>query len=351
MKRKPRNYWTKDKCQIESLKYDTINNFKRGNNAAYSASYRNNWINDICSHMTSKQKPTGYWTYERCKEESLKYKTITELQNNCSTAYKIIRENKWNELCLHMVSSQKPKGYWTYERCKEEALKYNNKSLFQKECVQAYYKSLKNNWLGDICSHMKNPQKPKGYWTYERCKEEALKYKNRYDFNRNSMGAYNRAIKSKWLDDICSHMKVQKNNTKRCIYSYEFKDNHVYIGLTYNLEKRHIDRLKSKNDQVTKHINETNLKPVKKQLTDYIDVNDAIKMEGYYVNKYKNDGWNILNKIKTGAIGGKLKWTYEKCKEESLKYKNRTDFFKKSKGAYASSSKNRWLDEFFPNMI
>lgn len=41
-----------------------------------------------------------------------------------------------------------------------------------------------------------------------------------------------------------------------------------------------------------------------------------------FVEKYKKFGWNILNKLKTSAVGGKLvKWTFVKCKEESLKYK------------------------------
>ena len=41
-------------------------------------------------------------------------------------------------------------------------------------------------------------------------------------------------------------------------------------------------------------------------------------------------------------------WTKENCKEESLKYKNRFEFKKVSGGAYHSSRKNGWLDEFFP---
>ena len=352
MIRKPRNYWDIDRCGKESIKYNCVNEFKKHNNAAYSASYRNGWLSEICKHMVSPQKPKGYWTKERCREESLKYRTITELQDNCGTVCKTIRKNKWvDELCSHMVSPQKPKGYWTKERCREVASGYNNRSHFQNNEHSAYDKSFKNKWLDEICSHMISPQKPKGYWTKERCKEVALKYKNRTEFNKKSTGAYNRSVKSGWLDEICSHMKIENNNTKRCIYSYEFGDNHVYVGLTYNLSKRHNNRLKSENDQVTKHMKNTELKPIQKQLTDYIDVNDAIKMEEYYLQKYINDGWIILNKTKTGAIGGGLKWSYIKCREEALKYKNRTEFNKKSKGAYSSALKNKWLDDFFNTKI
>jgi len=42
------------------------------------------------------------------------------------------------------------------------------------------------------------------------------------------------------------------------------------------------------------------------------------------------------------------KWTYELTKKESLKYKNRNQFRNNNMGAYLSSYRNGWLDEFFP---
>jgi hypothetical protein len=193
--------------------------------------------------------------------------------------------------------------------------------------------------------------KPGGYWTYEKCKEKALEYKTRYDFYVNNYGAYNRSHKNGWLDDICSHMIIQNNNTKRCIYCYEFSDNSVYVGLTYDIEKRQKNRDISDFDQVIIHIKKTGLTPIRKQLTDYIEVNEAIKLEKYYVEKYKNEGWNILNKSKTGAIGGPLRWTYEKCKEEALKYKSRSEFKINSPGSYSSSLEHNWIDKICSHMI
>ena len=79
-------------------------------------------------------------------------------------------------------------------------------------------------------------------------------------------------------------------------------------------------------------------------------VKDAIEKEKYYVEKYKNEGWIILNKIKTGGIGGKdIKWNKKLCKDASLKCKNAREFGKKYSGAYKVCVKYNWLDEFFPN--
>lgn len=42
--------------------------------------------------------------------------------------------------------------------------------------------------------------------------------------------------------------------------------------------------------------------PTPKQLTDYIDKDDAAILEGEYLEKYKNNGWKIINISKTGDL-------------------------------------------------
>jgi hypothetical protein len=52
-------------------------------------------------------------------------------------------------------------------------------------------------------------QKPTGYWSFEMCREEALKYNTKYEFKLNSV-AYSAASKKKWINQICSHMKRKR---------------------------------------------------------------------------------------------------------------------------------------------
>ena len=40
------------------------------------------------------------------------------------------------------------------------------------------------------------------------------------------------------------------------------------------------------------------------------------------------------------------KWTYEKCLEESKKYKSRSEFSKNNKTAYNASIRNKWINDF-----
>ena len=50
--------------------------------------------------------------------------------------------------------SRKLAGYWTLERCKEDALKYNSRSEWWKKSKSSYNKSSKEGWLDECCSHM-----------------------------------------------------------------------------------------------------------------------------------------------------------------------------------------------------
>src|SRR5690606_14251331 len=71
-----------------------------------------------------------------------------------------------------------------------------------------------------------------------------------------------------------------------------------------------------------------------------------------WLQQYKDNGWVILNKAKTGGLGGKkLYWTKEMCQEEALKYNTRTQFSKSNSSAYNSSISNGWLDEVCEHMI
>ena len=110
------------------------------------------------------------------------------------------------------------KTIWTKDRCLEEALKFKTKNDFRNNSPSAYNKSLKRKWINDICTHMNEIKKPRDYWTKEECHKESLKYSTRSEFNRESVSAYSKAWEKNWLDDICNHMKYCGNKFKRCIY-------------------------------------------------------------------------------------------------------------------------------------
>ena len=189
----------------------------------------------------------------------------------------------------------------------------------------------------------------------ELCKLEACKYLNRTEFRKLSNKIYNFARKNKWLDEVCNHMLLKGNRFKRCIYAFEFPDNYVYVGLTFNINERISRHLKNSDynkSYVLEHINNTGLRPIIKQLTNYIPVKEASELEEIKKIEYLNNGWKVLNKIKCGGIGGSVKkHTKEKCREEALKYKTKKDFRNKSHSVYTTCVRNNWIEEICSHMI
>jgi len=295
-----------------------------------------------------KKKERNYWTKNICYNEALKYKSRTEFSNNSRGAYGASVRNGWIEyVCGHMISNF---IYWSKEKCYVEALKYNNRTDFYKQSPLAYSASIRHKWIDDVCSHMRYKHFY-NHWNKERCYKEALKYNTRKEFQDNSGSAYNSALRNKWLNDICKHMIVLGNKLKRCIYAAEFENNYVYVGLTFNYSKRINDHMCDKRSQVLKHSSSYNILPKFIQLTDYLDVNLSKIEEGFFLEKYKNNGWCLLNIADTGAIGGGyFLWTKVLCEKESLKYTTKIDFLNNSKESYMASYRNGWLDEICLNM-
>jgi len=288
------------------------------------------------------------WNKENVAIEALKYNSRSIFQKLSAGAYLHAQRNKYlDEICSHMMLSTELRSKWNKENVAIEALKYFNKSDFVKNSKGAYDFARRNNLLNKICSHMVKDFANNIIWTKDICKIEALKYSSKKDFLKNNRNAHDAAWKNGWLDEICSHMEVQGSLFKRLIYAYEFSDNHVYIGLTYNIEKRQQNRNADKNDPVIKHINETNLIPERKILTEFLEKDISSKTEGQFLQKYKSEGWKILNRRKTGSLGGNnsIILTKDQCLKSAKKYQTRSVWYYSDIPAYNRAKK--YGDDFF----
>lgn len=224
IKRKPNPIkWTKAKCQEAALQCQTKKEFKQKYSGAHYAATKNRWLNELCSHMKSVRNPSGYWTKEKCRDEAKKYDTRREFQEKSNVAYNKAYQNKWlDDICTHMHQTRKPAGYWTKEKCHEEALKYKTRGEFQKKANTVYRRAHSNTWLDDICAHMINIRKPNDYWTKEKCHEIALQFKEKKDFRSSAGNVYAAAHRGGWIDEICSHMQPHRKpagywTKERCI--------------------------------------------------------------------------------------------------------------------------------------
>jgi hypothetical protein len=190
------------------LKYNSLSEWRVNNKKAYEAAYSRNLLEKICKTFGWKNNlPHGYWTKEKSIEDANKYKTITEWRKN-SSCYGAIFRKGWIEECTKHMNKikQKPNGYWTKEKCLEEAKKYPSISKWQQQSPSSYISSVKLGFKNECCLHMKTTRKPKGYWTKEKCVEDALKYETKVEWERNS-GGYMASGKNKWTEECCRHMK------------------------------------------------------------------------------------------------------------------------------------------------
>ena len=52
--------------------------------------------------------------------------------------------------------------------------------------------------------------KPDGYWTIEKCIEDASKYKTKGEWRNENGISYSTAYKNGWMNQCCKHMNLRK---------------------------------------------------------------------------------------------------------------------------------------------
>lgn len=150
-------------------------------------------------------KTIGVWTLEKCIEDASQYDTKSLWMKNSIGGYSAAHKNGWIDLCCEHMSVLWEKK-WSLEACKADALKYNTKSEWHKGSPNAYTAAHRKKWLDDCSAHMKEGRKPNGYWSLERCKEDAKRYPSKQQWRTSSPSGYVTAKSKGWLDDCCGHM-------------------------------------------------------------------------------------------------------------------------------------------------
>lgn len=255
-----------------------------------------------------KYMPNGYWTKEKCIENALEYKTRKEWERNGRSSYDAARKNGWyEECCRHMIRQH---IIWTEKMCLESASKYNTRNEWKKNDDNAYQAARKNGWCNECVNHMIFKNKPYGYWTKERCIESALKCKTRKEWQKLDNGAYNAARKNGWLNECTNHMIIKYKPN-----GYWNKDNCVESAQKFD-------------------------KIINWQLGEKTAYHSALRN-----NWMKECTAHMKNLRKPNGY-----WTKELCVESALKFETRKAWQDNEKGAYQTAYKNGWLDECYAHM-
>lgn len=193
----------------------------------------------------------------------------------------------------------------------------------------------------------------------------ASQFKYRTEFAERYQAAYRYARDHGWLKEYDEKYFTEGFNYRgfsdpiHLVYVYEVKETHsAYVGRTINLKTRdHAHRIEKENksDSLYWHCKEHGIEmPEPIVLVEGLTARESQKAEGDYVEKYKAEGWNIINRAPTGenksSLGSRpTLWTYDSCKEAAALCKNKAEYKKKYCSAFNVATANKWLYEFFPD--
>jgi hypothetical protein len=261
------------------------------------------------------------------------------------------------QLIRHILKEyiSESKTIYTDDELESIAKKYPHKNMFRKQDGSAFRQAEKKGILDKITSHMTYGGKK---YSDDDLKTIAKKYKTKKEFNKNDHNAYVAASSRGILDDITSHMETLGSKSNRMVYSYEFPDYNVaYVGLTYNEGNRRYAHTNTENERkkqssVLRFILDKGVQPIYKNISNgYIDYKDAQKLENDTLEWYKNNGWETLNKVKTGGLGGlAFVVSNQELEDISKKYSSKSDFKKMEPAAYQLASKRKLLPQLTSHM-
>lgn len=411
-KQHPKDFWTKERCVQEALKYETRSAFKAGSPGAHTAAYTHGWIDELCHHMKI-MKP--HYTKQECAKEALKYKTKTDFIKNGRPYYRHALDNGFiNEICQHMKKLGSPekraiyvfefndnyayigltlnlerrekehrtdknspvykhiqesghqpdfkvltnylpkkkaaqkeddtifeyskKGWfmlnkkrggdlgskgrkYTKKTCRQIALQYSDRTEFHKNNRQFYNYISKRGWLEELCAHMTRQKNGNGYWTKEKCAEEARKHKKRIQFQKSNPAAHSAAFKNGWLDEICAHMSYNEQEPR--IWTKERCKEEV---------RKYITRGKFKE----------NVPSAYKIAMNHGWLDELFEYMPYH--GYRNERVMIANENRDSIKNRKF-WTEERIMDEAKKYGSITAFKRNCSGAYDAARKMNLLDK------
>lgn len=190
--------WTLEKCKEDAIRFKTKSEWAKNSSGAHSASYANGWIDECCAHMAVLWEKK--WTIETCKADAIKYGTKGDWQKNSAAAYMAAHKKGWTpECCIHMKEGRKPNGFWSMERCRQDAKKFDSRLSWRLNSPSGYATAKAKGWFEKCCAHMKVTRKPNGYWTLERCIAEASRCKTKVAWRLDSASSYSIAKSKGWL--------------------------------------------------------------------------------------------------------------------------------------------------------
>jgi hypothetical protein len=292
-----------------------INNIKKYNGAVTDKEY------ELLQRLKTgnfkygiKNEARINWTPEKIKQAAAPYKSRNEFKTGDRKAYRAA-------LTSNMIKDlfpEKLRTDWTPDEVKQAAAPYKSRNEFANNNNYAYRKAREFNMLDGLF-----PKEPP--LTSDNVKQAAALYKSRTEFANNDRAAYDKARDLNMLDTL---FPFKGEYNKVYIYVFKFSNKQgnptsAYVGLTNNPDirrKEHetgINRYKKDDETgVSKYVKTHPDENYEFELLtkEPLEVGGATrkelvnspgaKAEKEWVEYFKNNGWEIINKRIGGADFG-----------------------------------------------
>ena len=211
----PKIKWTREKVFEESHKYRYKGDFCNNAPRAHEIATNNGWLEEM-TWIKERRKPSNYWTRERVFEESLKYTNKKDFEANAKTAFLKAMQHGWLEQMVWLIPLPLgPVSIWTREKIIEESKKYTSRTEFAKKSPTAYHHACEDKSIFQEMPWIIEMKKPDGWWNDKaRVIEEGHKYVSRTAFAKGSYSAWKSAKQNGWLDEMNWFDKGNLNEEK-----------------------------------------------------------------------------------------------------------------------------------------
>jgi len=289
------------------------------------------------------------WTRDRVVEDASRFSSIGDWKKSSPNAYNAARRHGWHaEATSHMTPLHKN---WTDDEIFHEAKKYRSRTEWVRNSPNSYDVAGRRGLRDAAAEHMGDKNPPK-VWSKAKVLKEAKKHNTKRDWAEASRNSYNAAKYHGWFEEATAHMRALGSRHLRCIYKIEVKDTKLlYIGLTYNVERRFKEHLRSK--RFSRLAYEYGLESIQiTQLTDYVDRELSVELEKKYIREAIANGFELLNKNSGGVLGGseEIIWTREAIIEDAKKFSTKSEWAEKSSGAFDAARRSGVYEEAVSHM-
>lgn len=240
------------------------------------------------------------------------------------------------------------KVLYTKEQCIKIYSTCKHRTEFREKYYGAFCRCKENGWLDEVCPSFFDWDKPK---TIEEATERVMCYENRSELWKNDHRMFYFLEQNGWINKIENLIvKTNKDLKIHCVYAYEFPEyNTVYVGRTININKRHNQHIRKENCSLYKFIKSKGLTNIDKPKIIYEKLNatESQEKEAEEMEKYKNEGWILLNIAKAGSLGTlSYKYTKQLCYDLAKQFTTKKEFRETYRNVYFKCLEKGWLKDY-----